>query len=99
MLPEGWTIIKLGGTVSALLMMGGLLWAAGDKTGYRPVIKAEFMTVEQQLEQMSKSVLLLQFQYLMAKKESGGGLTFDEQQQLCRISYALGFVGVPGCPT
>lgn len=90
------TIITAGAVFAAISSMAYGAWAALDYTDLRPVLVKEFRTSQQQLEEMSKSILLLRFQNLMEARERGG-LGFSDQQELCRISRVLGFVGVPGC--
>lgn len=45
---------------------------------------------------MAESILQIRFTQLIQKKEYGG-LTFIEQQELCKIAKQLEYVGVPGC--
>lgn len=89
-------ILRLSAFVAASTLLGGTMWAAGDYTGLRPVIKRELLQVQQTLDTNNQTILLMQFQLLMQKRQYGG-LTFEEQQRLCSISRALGYVGVPGC--
>ena len=95
---EGWTVIKIGGTFSAAMVLLTALWGAGDYTGVRPIIKKEFLVTQAQLDQTNQAVLLIQFQLLIQKREFGG-LTYAEQIELCRVAQALGYIGVPGCGT
>ncbi len=95
---KGWTVIKLGATVSAAMVLLTAAWSAGDYTGVRPIIKKEFLVTQAQLDQTNNAVLLIQFQLLMQKREYGG-LTYAEQIELARIAQALGYIGVPGCGT
>ena len=83
-------------TLAALSVIGGTLWAAGDYTGIRPVMKNEFIKVQQTLNDNQKVLLQLRFQLLMQKKQYGT-LDFLEQQELCQISHTLGYFGIPGC--
>jgi hypothetical protein len=89
-------LIQISATVAAVAALATTLWAAGDYLAVRPIIKREFVQVQAQVEQLSQAMLRVQFENLMRKREYGG-LTFDEQQTLCRIAKALGYVGVPRC--
>ena len=89
-------ILKSAAIVTAITVLGGSLWAAGDYTGVRPVMKNEFIKVQQVLDQNQLVILQLRFQMLMQKKQFGG-LDFQEQQELCSIARTLQYVGVPGC--
>jgi hypothetical protein len=89
-------ITQLAATLGALTLIGGSLWAAGDYTGVRPVLKSEFVKVQQAVDQNQLVLLQLRFQLLMQKKQYGG-LEFSEQQELCSIARTLQYVGVPGC--
>lgn len=88
--------LKSAAFVGALSLLGGSLWAAGDYTGIRPVLKNEFTKVQQTLDQNNLAILQIRFQLLLQKKQFGG-LDFNEQQELCSIARTLGYVGVPGC--
>lgn len=90
------TITKTAATLAALSVIGGSLWAAGDYTGVRPIMKSEFIKVQQTLDQNQLVILQLRFQLLMQKKQFGG-LDFQEQQELCSIARTLQYVNVPGC--
>ena len=90
------TIVQLGATLGALTLICGSLWAAGDYTGVRPVLKSEFVKVQQAVDQNQLVLLQLRFQLLMQKKQFGG-LDFQEQQELCSIARTLQYVNVPGC--
>ena len=89
-------LLQISACVAAISALAGTLWAAGDYLAIRPVLKREFQQAMVQIEQLSAAMLRVQFDNLMRKREYGG-LTFDEQQDLCRISTALEYVGVPGC--
>jgi hypothetical protein len=89
-------ITQIAATLGALTLICGTLWAAGDYTGVRPVLKNEFIKVQQTLDQNQLVLLQLRFQLLMQKKQFGG-LDFSEQQELCSIARTLQYVGVPGC--
>jgi len=89
-------------------LMTGMYYVT-DYTEIRPVIKREFLLVEdkwdtdvknlqQKMDINSKSLLLLQFQLLEQKqKTSQQPLGYEEQRQLCEISGILDYRGVPGC--
>ncbi len=89
-------IIQLGAIVAAFVAVGTAAWSAGDYLRIRPVLKSEFELVMNQVQQNTQAVLRITFDNLTRKREYGG-LTFDEQQNLCRIAAALEYVGVPGC--
>lgn len=89
-------ITQVAATLGALTLICGTLWAAGDYTGVRPILKSEFVKVQQTLDQNQLVLLQLRFQMLMQKKQFGG-LDFQEQQELCSIARTLQYVGVPGC--
>lgn len=84
--------MKYGGAV----LLAGSLWAIGDRNDLTWPTKYQFAQLQQQLNEVSKSTLLLRFQFLQSKKASGGGLTFDEEQERCRIAVVLQYVNV-GC--
>ena len=90
------TIITTGAVFAAMSSMAFGAWKALDYTDLRPVLIREYRVSQQQIEEMSKSILLIRFQNLMEQRERGG-LGFADQQELCRIARVLGFVGVPGC--
>jgi hypothetical protein len=91
----GW-ISKTAATLAALTLIGGSLWAAGDYTGIRPVMKNEFIKIQQSVDQTNLILLQLRFQVLRQKQQYGS-LTFEEQQELCGVARALQYVNVPGC--
>ena len=90
------TILTTAAVLAACATIIGTTWAALDYTDLRPILSREFRVTQQQLEDQSKSILLIRFQLLMQKKKQGLW-TFDDQQELCRIARVLGYVGVPGC--
>lgn len=100
---------QIFGTITGGVAVLTILWYSMDYIQVRPIIKREFVysrsevdernkVLTAQLDQANQAILLIQFQLLMQKREYGG-LTFAEQQELCRLAYVLGYVGVPGCPT
>lgn len=89
-------VTQIAATLGALTLICGSLWAAGDYTGVRPVLKSEFVKVQQAVDQNQLVLLQLRFQILMQKKQFGG-LDFQEQQELCSIARTLQYVNVPGC--
>lgn len=89
-------LTRVSATLAALTLIGGSLWAAGDYTGVRPIMKNEFSKLQQILDQNTLALLQVRFQLLMQKQQFGG-LDFQEQQELCSIARTLGYVGVPGC--
>lgn len=84
--------MKWGGAIA----LAGGLWTYADKTDMTWPTKKQFAQLQMELQEVSKSTLLLRFQFLQAKKESGGGLSFDEEQERCRIAVVLKYVNV-GC--
>jgi hypothetical protein len=90
------TILKAAALLAAVTAICGSAWAFMDYTEVRPVMIREFRVAQQQLEDMSQSVLLLQFQLLLETKKFRE-LTVEEQIRLCRIAEALKFPGAPGC--
>jgi hypothetical protein len=89
-------LTKIAASIAALTLIGSTLWAAGDFTGVRPVVKYEMIRIQQILDQNNLAILQIRFQLLMEKKQFGG-LTFEEQQELCSIARTLGYVNVPDC--
>jgi len=89
-------LLQISAALAAVAAISGTLWATSDYLGVRPVIKREFQEAMNQLQQNSEAILRIQFENLMAKRKYGE-LSFDEQQDLCRIAKALKYVGVPGC--
>ena len=84
------------GLVAVSIPILGVLWAAADYTGVRPILKKELASIVETQQQLSENVLLLRFQILMSKNEKGV-LTFDERQELCLIVRQLNYVGVEVC--
>jgi len=93
--------------LAALGAIGTAAWAFGTATGYRPALISELhesesklvqsdKNTEQTLENLSNAMLLIRLQLLMKERELGG-LSFQDQQELCRIARILSYVGVPGC--
>ena len=89
-------ITKTAATIAALTLIGSTLWAAGDFTGVRPVVKYEIVKIQEILDKNNQAILLIRFQLLMQKSQQGG-LTFQEQQELCQIASVLDYINVPGC--
>lgn len=89
-------ITKTAATIAALTLIGSTLWAATDFTGVRPALKYELKKIEQILDQNNLAILQIRFQLLMEKKNFGG-LTFNEQQELCAIARTLNYVNIPDC--
>jgi len=103
----GKQILYWGSIAAAISAITTVAWGFGEFTGVRPAMIKELQSVQLQLigdldsaksqiDQLSNSLLLLQFQDLMKKREYAP-LTFIEQQEMCRIARVLGYVGVPGC--
>ena len=90
-------LLSMAGIFTAIGVVWGGLWAAGEATALRPVLKYELQATMAQVEQTSKTVLLLQFQVLDAKLKQNGRLEFGELQQYCAVARALGFVQIPEC--
>jgi hypothetical protein len=90
-------IITMGAAFGALTTMAFGAWKALDYTELRPALIKELRMSQSSIEDLSQSVLLIKFQ-LLREKQKLGNLTFEEQQELCRISRVLGYVGVQGCP-
>lgn len=97
-------IVSISTAVTTISYAG---WKIGDYTKVRPVLLNEYVEyqiqqqkfiekLQEQQSQTLQSVLQLRFQTLMLQKQYGE-LTFAEQQELCRVSKTLEFVGVPGC--
>jgi len=73
------------------------VWAAGDYTGVRPVIKNEFIRISDIQQQLSQSILLMRFQIIRNKLEVTGTITFAELQEMCQIAQQLNFFGITEC--
>lgn len=91
------TVLKSLASVAGAAVGLTVLWNAGDYTGVRPVIKKEFLTIAEQMDQANKTLTLIQFQMLHAKLLQNGKLDFVEQQQYCALAQSLGYVQIPIC--
>lgn len=94
-------VAKTIGIITGVIALAAGAWAAGDFMEVRPVIKREFRLAMDQMQQTSESVLLLQFQVLVQKRQYGG-LTIQEQSTLCQVVAALNYSGeevkrITGC--
>ena len=89
-------MLRLAGLIVAATTIGTTTWYVGDFTGVRPVYKKEILFVQSEIDQLTQNQLWIQFNFLMQKRQFGG-LTFEEQQQLCKVAKLLNYVGVPGC--
>jgi hypothetical protein len=92
-------IVQIIGVITGSITTVTAAWLAMDYTGVRPIVKREFAQVQEQVDQVTKSILQLRFQTLMLKKQWGDvrEWTFADQQELCALSRTLQYVGVPGC--
>jgi hypothetical protein len=100
-------IVKAAGIVTACVTIGGAAWYAGDYTELRPVIKKEYLEAQadsteilkglvEQQQQMTTSVMELQFQTLNLKRKAGA-LDWSEEQDRCRIAKRLEYFNTEGC--
>lgn len=90
-------VAKTIAIITGVIGLAAGVWAAGDYTGIRPVIKKEFMTVAEQMNQANQTLTLIQFQMLHAKLLQNGKLDFVDQQQYCALAQSLGYVQIPIC--
>ena len=90
-------ILLAGALFGAVSSMGYGTWKVLDYTELRPITLKEYHITQQQLDGLSNSYLLIRFQILMEKRKQQGLVSFEEQQEICRIARVLGYVGVPGC--
>lgn len=95
------TIIQISATVTACLALTATAWGALEYTDLKPVLSRDFRPalamLEAQIENLSKAQLLIRFQQLDQKLKFNP-LTFEEDQERCRIARVLNYVNVPGCP-
>jgi ribosomal protein L29 len=94
-------VTKTGAVVGSLGVIVAGIASTLAFTDLKPVLARDFRIVQAQLEaqidNLSKAQLLIRFQQLEQKLKFGP-LTFDEEQERCRIARVLGYVNVPGCP-
>lgn len=95
-------------SVTAILAALSAFWVALDYFGVQPVLSRDFeaaesmtaanlKTLQAQLDKISQTEALLQWQVLNAKLQQNGRLDFNELQQYCALSKALQFVQIPQC--
>ena len=88
-------LAALGGAIGII----GSLWAFGDWSGLRPILKSEFGTalaqVQEQIDANTEYRYIERFKYLLLKRDHGG-LTIEEQKELCALAEILNF-SVEGC--
>ena len=100
-------IVRVGALVTSLSAGATAFWTAGDYLEIRPIIKREYLRLAQsqadiveQLQQsqsaITQNLASLEVKLLLDKK-AAVGLSFDEQQRLCRLARELRYVGIPGC--
>jgi hypothetical protein len=100
-------ITRAAAIVTACVTVGGGAWYAGDYTGVRPVLKKEYIEAEAlsadvlqglvtQQQQLTSSIVELQFQSLDQRKQRGE-LDFQDRQTYCRLAKKLEYVNVAGC--
>lgn len=102
-------IVSLSKTAAAVTSLGGLIWVGADTIDRRPVLEYEaikmadllesklFKMQEQQVE-IIKSINSSRFWNLIDRKKAQGSLSFEEQQELCRVAKQLNYVGIEDCP-
>lgn len=71
-------------------------WATLEWLEIRPVYLKEFKQLAGQVYDMNLSLQLQRYNFLISKRDSGGGLTPEEWFELCKLSELLGFETV-GC--
>lgn len=81
--------------ISVVLGILATLWAVGEFTGARPVLKSEFAQAQEDIEANTKYRYIQRFQYL-TEKMNHGGLTPEERVELCTLAEILRF-RVEGC--
>ena len=94
-------IAMLKGFAAMIGAMGVIvapIWAFLIYTHTTPALIRDVEQVQTQLEQISKSELQLWVNFLL-EKQKRGGLTTDEQLQLCHAGQTLGYPPsmLPGC--
>lgn len=91
-------IITTASLVAALVTLGGLTYTFGDKTGWRPIIKKEFVgfiegefkVAMDQTEQNTLAIAHSRFNILFDKKRiNKEPLTMDEKISLCKDALIL----------
>jgi uncharacterized membrane protein len=102
-------VVNMAKVVTAVTSLGGMVWVGADSIDRRPVLEYEvkqmadlldsklFSIQEQQIE-IGKFMNSTRFSNLMEKLKVNGTLSFEEQQELCRIARELDYTGIPGCP-
>jgi hypothetical protein len=89
-------IIAASAIAGAVVTLTGLAWAFGDDSGYRPIMKREFIgfiskdfkMAQDTTQQLIKSVQWLELENL-EKLYLGGVLTDQEKQKRCLLAYQL----------
>lgn len=89
---------------TALVTLGGLAYAFGDSTGYRPIFKKEFIGFIQgefqmamdQTQQNTLAIARQEFVYIEGKKDRGAELTWEEKRDFCTNAKILEYP-VEGC--
>lgn len=75
------------------------LWAFGEWSGLRPVLKFEhgaaLAQVQEQVDANTEYRYIERFKYLLLKRDHGG-LAIEEQRELCVLAKILNFQ-VEGC--
>ena len=90
------TIGKYAGAITAISVVLGMGWAAGDQWGFRPAFKAEVATVSESVEVVARSVDWLKLENFERRLERGQRLTRRECAEYRRLAERLG-VQARGC--
>lgn len=97
-------ILRASALVGAVIMLAGVAWAFGDDSGYRPIIKREFVgfiskdfkMAQDTTQQLVKSVQWLELDNL-EKLYKNGVLSDQEKQKRCLLAYQLQAFYVNDC--
>lgn len=95
------TLKNTAAAVTALLTLGGIAWAFGETTGYRPWLKLEqddftskqFHSVMDQTQQNTRALAQFKFDELWGLR-THGELTWEQKMSLCSLALTLNYTVV-----
>lgn len=94
------TVKNVCAVLLSLVTLGGIAWAFGESTGYRPWLLKEqndftgkqFQVVMEQSQQNTRALVQFKFEELLGLMKLGGsGLTWDQKVSMCSYAYTLGY--------
>lgn len=93
-------LVKYGVAAGAFSSILAVAWPVLSYSELYPILAKSYniaqVQTDQQLEEMSKAILHLKYMNLLNEKNNGG-LSFNDQQEFCRIARVLGYTKAPGC--